>query len=82
MLDRDDLRGLTVAEVLETLEKGKVGYGAVMDYLRIDKLTELVEIMHFNGRQMPGHKPMTIRRETLDLLKQIIGHPPKQDAAE
>ena len=80
MMDRDDLRGLTVAEVLEMLEKGKVGYGPVMDYLRIDSLNELVEIMHFNDRQMPGHRPMPIRRETLELLKQITRPLPKPAA--
>ena len=81
-LDRDDLRGKTVTEVLALLEKGKVGHSAVMDYLRIDNLNELVEIMHLNDRQMPGHRPMPIRRETLELLKQITRLLPEKNAAE
>ncbi len=80
MLTHHDLEGLGLPRVLEMLEKGKVGHSAVMDYLRIDSYHQLVEIMHFNGRQMPGHRPMPIRRETLDLLKQITRPLPKQAA--
>ena len=82
MLTHHDLEGLGLPRVLEMLEKGKVGHGAVMDYLRIDSLNQLVEIMHLNGHQMPGHRPMPIRRETLDLLKQITRPLPAKDAAE
>jgi hypothetical protein len=76
----EGLKGLHLCEVLEMLEQGKVGHSAVMDYLGIDSLNRLVEIMHANGRQMPGHRPMPIRRETLDLLKQITRPLPKQAA--
>ena len=83
MLTHHDLRGLGLPRVLEMLEQGKVGYSAVMDYLGIDNLNLLVDTMHANGRQMPGHRPMPIRRETLDLLKQITRPlPKKKDAAE
>ena len=51
--------------------------------LGIDSYYRLVDTMHANGRQMPGHRPMPIRRETLDLLKQITRPlPKKKDAAE
>lgn len=72
MLDRDDLRGMSLADLLEQLEKGRVGYTDAMDWLRIESLNELVEIMHLNGRSMPGHRPMTIARETRILLRQIM----------
>ncbi|MFM9941172.1 MAG: hypothetical protein ACKVP7_16950 [Hyphomicrobiaceae bacterium] len=78
MLTHHDLEGMELPRVLELLEKGKVGHTAVMDYLNIDSLNRLVEIMHDNGRQMPGHRPMAIRQETLDLLKQITRPLPKQ----
>ena len=81
MLTHHDLEGMELPRVLAMLEKGKVGHSAVMDYLRIDSLHELVRIMHANGRQMPGHRPMPIRQETLDLLRQITTpRPPKADA--
>ena len=80
MLTHHDLKGLGLPKVLEMLEKGKVGHGAVMDYLRIESYHALVSTMHLNGRQMPGHRPMAIRRETLDLLRQITKRPPKRPA--
>ena len=83
MLTHHDLMGLGLPRVLEMLEKGKVGHNAVMDYLGIDNYYRLVDTMHANGRKMPGHRPMPIRRETLDLLKQITRPlPKKKDAAE
>lgn len=81
MKTHHDLRGLGLPRVLEMLEKGKVGHNAVMDYLNIDSYYRLVDTMHANGRQMPGHRPMPIRRETIELLKQITRPLPK-DAAE
>jgi hypothetical protein len=77
MLDREDLRGLSLADVLEQVEKGKVGYAAVMDWLHITSLNELVEIMHANGRSMPAHRPMKIPAETRALLRQICRPMPK-----
>ena len=71
MLTHHDLEGLPLPKVLAMLEKGKVGHSAVMDYLNITSIHELVRTMHANGRQMPGHRPMPIRQETLDLLRRI-----------
>lgn len=79
---QSELRGLGLPKVLEMLEKGKVGHNAVMDYLNIDSYYRLVDIMHANGRQLPGHRPMPIRRETLELLKRITRPRPAKDAAE
>ena len=80
MLDRDDLRGMSLAQLLAQIEKGRVGYTDAMDWLHIESLNELVEIMHLNGRSMPGHRPMRISKETKALLKQICRPVPKQAA--
>jgi hypothetical protein len=37
----------------------------------IDSYTELVEIVHFNVRQMPGHRPTPVPPETRALLRRI-----------
>jgi hypothetical protein len=65
----NDLSDLSVADVLERLEAGKCGHHAVMDYLAIDSYDELVSIMHYNGRIMPGHRPMIVTPETLELIE-------------
>ena len=67
----NDLGGLSLADVLERLEAGKCGHSAVMDWLRIDSYHELVAIMHFNGRTMPGHREMIITPETTALFRQL-----------
>jgi hypothetical protein len=67
----NDLSGLSLADVLERLEAGKCGHSAVMEWLRIDNYHELVETMHFNGRTMPGHRPMILTPETLTLFSQL-----------
>jgi hypothetical protein len=72
----NDLSGLSVADVVERLEAGRCGCAAVMDYLGIDSLNELVATMHFNGRLMPGHRPMTVTAETLELIGQVCRRAP------
>jgi len=67
----NDLSGCSLADVLERLEAGKVGHAAVMEWLEIDSFNELVEIMHFNGRIMPGHREMVVTPETQALIRQI-----------
>jgi hypothetical protein len=67
----DDLKGCSLADVLERLEKGKIGHGAAMIWLNIESLDELVEIMHVNGRLMPGHQPMRVAPETSALVRAI-----------
>jgi len=67
----DDLKGCSLADVLERLEKGKIGHSAAMEWLNIESVDELVEIMHTNGRLMPGHQPMRVSPETSALVRAI-----------
>ena len=67
----DDLEGCSLADVLAKLEKGKIGHRAAMEWLNIDYYPDLVEIMHVNGRLMPGHQPMRVSPETRALVKRI-----------
>ena len=67
----EDLEGCTLADVLEKLEKGKIGHRAAMEWLNIESQNELVEIMHANGRLMPGHQPMRVAPETRALVRPI-----------
>ena len=66
-----DLKGCSLADILEKLEKGKIGHRAAMDWLDIESLNELVGIMHANGRLMPGHQPMPVSSETRALIRAI-----------
>jgi hypothetical protein len=68
----EDLKGKSLADVLEALEKGKIGHRAAMEWLNIDSHDELVEIMHTNGRLMPGHQPMRVAPETRALVRRIF----------
>jgi hypothetical protein len=70
-------KGDTLADVLEKLEKGKIGHRAAMDWLNIKSLDELVEIMHTNGRLMPGHQPMRVAPETRELVRRIFRKTPQ-----
>jgi hypothetical protein len=67
----EDLKGCSLADVLEKLEKGKIGHRAAMAWLNIESQNELVEIMHVNGRLMPGHQPMRVPPETRALVRAI-----------
>jgi hypothetical protein len=67
----DELDGCSLADVLEKLEAGKIGHRAAMEWLGIESYDRLVETMHANGRQMPGHRPMIVTPETLALIKSI-----------
>ena len=48
-----------------------------MEWLNIKSQNELVEIMHVNGRLMPGHQPMRVSPETLALVRSITKPAPK-----
>ncbi len=50
----NDLEGCSLADVLQKLEKGKIGHTAAMQWLNLESLDDLVEVMHVNGRLMPG----------------------------
>ncbi len=68
----EDLKGCSLADVLDKLDKGKIGHRAAMAWLNIESQNELVDIMHFNGRLLPGHQPMRVAPETRALLRAII----------
>jgi hypothetical protein len=75
MIDLDELKGCSLADVLEKLEKGKIGHRAAMAWLNVKSYDELVEIMHVNGRLMPGHQPMRVSPETRALVRAIFRPP-------
>jgi len=66
-----DLKGLSVADVLDLLEDHKIGHRLAMEYFGYESYHDLVDTMHANGRIMPGHQPMRIAPETMNLIKQI-----------
>jgi hypothetical protein len=68
----DELSGCSLADVLAKLEKGKIGHRAAMDWLNVTRYDDLVEIMHVNGRLMPGRQPMRVRPETRSLVRAIF----------
>ncbi len=68
----DDLEGCSLSDVLERLEKGKIGHRAAMEWLNITSLNDLVETMHVNGRLMPGHQPMRVSPETRALVRSVF----------
>ncbi len=78
----DDLAGCSLADVLEKLEKGKIGHRAAMDWLNIESLDDLVETMHVNGRLMPGHQPMRVAPETRALVRAITRSAPIMPAID
>ena len=67
----DDLKGCSLTDVLEKLEKGKIGHRAAMEWLNVTSYNDLVEIMHLNNRLMPGHQPMRVTAETRALVRSI-----------
>ncbi len=62
---------MTLAEILDKLERGRIGHSEAMCWLGIDSIEELVRIVHFNGWRMPGHIPMKISPESRALLRQV-----------
>ena len=75
MLTRDDLKGLSVADVMDLLEQHKIGHRLAMDYFGYTKYDDLVDTMHANARTMPGHQPMRIAPETQAIIKRITRAP-------
>jgi hypothetical protein len=66
---------MTLAEMLEKLERGRIGHTQAMQWLGVDSYNALVEIVHANGRQMPGHRATPLTPETRDLLRQVTRPP-------
>ena len=75
MLELDDLKGRSVDDVLELLENHKIGHRVAMEYFGYERYHDLVDTMHANGRTMPGHQPMRIAPETLELIRRITRKP-------
>jgi hypothetical protein len=71
MSENERGHGRTLVDLLEALEKGKIGHTEAMEWLGIESLNELCDIMYANGRVMPGHQDMEIAPETLELLRAI-----------
>ena len=78
----DELKGCSLADVLEKLEKGMIGHSAAMQWLNVESLNDLVEIMHANGRLMPGHQPMSVSPETRELVRRITRLKPSRPAPQ
>jgi hypothetical protein len=62
---------MTLAEMLDKLEKGRIGHGEAMRWLGVESINELVATVHANGRQMPGHRATPLSPETRDVLRQV-----------
>jgi hypothetical protein len=77
----DEFKGLSLADVLEELEEGKIGHAAAMEWLNVESYDALVEIMHVKNRLMPGHQPMRVSRETRALVRSIF-RPPSRPSPE
>jgi hypothetical protein len=62
---------MTLAEMLDKLERGRIGHSEAMRWLGVDSYAALVEIVHANGRQMPGHRAKPITDETRAVLRLV-----------
>jgi hypothetical protein len=62
---------MTLAELLDKLERGRVGHSEAMRWLGVDSYAALVEIVHANGRQMPGHRSAPVPERTRALLRLV-----------
>jgi hypothetical protein len=67
----ENLSGCSLVDVLDRLERGKIGYSTAMAWLHIDNLNQLADIMYANGRIMPGHQRMEVAPETRALLRRV-----------
>jgi hypothetical protein len=68
----EETAAMTLADLLDKLERGRIGHSEAMQWHGVDSYTELVAIVHANGRQMPGHRPTAISSETGALLRRIM----------
>ena len=62
---------MTLADMLDKLEHGRIGHAEAMRWLGVESINELVPIVHANGRQMPGHRATKLPPETLEVLRQV-----------
>lgn len=66
---------MTLADMLDKLENGRIGHREAMQWLGVDSYNDLVDIVHTNGRQMPGHRATPISAETRNVLR-LVTKPP------
>lgn len=59
---------MTLAEMLDKLEGGRIGHTEAMQWLGVDSYNALVDIVQTNGRQMPGHRAIPLSAETRAML--------------
>lgn len=71
MTRRDTFEGCSLVDVLDRLEKGRIGHQAAMHWLHIESLNDLVDIVYANGRVMSGHQDMIVVPKTHALLRRI-----------
>ncbi len=63
---------MTLADLLDKLERGRIGHREAMQRLGVDRYNKLVDIMHANGRRMPGHRATPVSAETRNVLRLAI----------
>ena len=69
---RDDLKGSSLADVLEKLGGGQDRASGGDGVADVESYDALVEVMHANGRLMPGRQPMRVAPETRALVRRIF----------
>jgi len=62
---------MTLAEMMDKLERGRIGHRGAMEWLGVESYNELVEVMYLNGRQMPGHRAHPVSEETMRVLRLV-----------
>jgi hypothetical protein len=67
----EEAEDMTLADMLDKLERGRIGHSEAMRWLGVDNYAALVEVVHANGRQMPGHRAGPVTAETRALLRLI-----------
>ncbi len=66
---------MTLAEMLDKLERGSIGHAEAMRWLGVDSINELVATVQANGRQMPGHRAAPLAPETRAVLRMVTRKP-------
>jgi hypothetical protein len=52
---------MTLAEILDKRERGRIGHGEAVHWLVVDSCNELAEIVHYNGPTDAGAPPDAAR---------------------
>jgi hypothetical protein len=62
---------MTLVDMLDKLERGRIAHSEAMRLLGVDGYAALVEVVHANGRLMPGHRAEPVSAETRALLRSV-----------